>query len=463
MLTATADNSIIRGLVIRDFVGDGIQIDSGSSGNTIEGNYIGSFGAGGTNLGATEANTLYGINVLGNNNTIGGTTAVSRNVIGGNQAAGIRLTGAGAFSNSVIGNYIGTDRTGIAATANSTHGIFIDAGANTNTIGGSTSSHTNVISGNSQCGIWIVADSNTVQGNLIGVGADGTTSLGNAWDAVTIDGSNNLIGGPNSGQGNTLANNGDDGIEVIWGNDNSFLRNIYSNNGSMAIDLGGNNSDFYANDFGDADSGSNELQNFPVLKTATSANGNTTITGKLNSTANTTFRIEFYSNPYGTSETWGYGEGRTYLGFTEVTTDANGNVAFSALLTGVTVSSGSTVTATATQGTTGSYGSTSEFGGNILVNQSNLLISGSYTGNGIDNRIISGLGFRAEVIFVMSNTERSFELQPCRGTLLSSAETLRRLSPTRFKRLRMMASTSGTVLKPILWHDIPLGSDGCWR
>ncbi len=212
-----------------------------------------------------------------------------------------------------------------------------------------------------------------------------------------------MIGGANSGQGNTLANNGDDGIEVISGNDNSFLRNIYSNNGSMAIDLGGNNSDFYANDFGDADSGSNELQNFPVLKTATSANGNTTITGKLNSTANTTFRIEFYSNPYGTSDTWGYGEGRTYLGFTEVTTDANGNVAFSALLTGVTVSSGSTVTATATQGTTGSYGSTSEFGGNILVNQSNLLISGSYTGNGLDNRIISGLGFRAEVIFVMSN------------------------------------------------------------
>ncbi len=129
MLTSTADNSIVRGLVIRDFVGDGIQIDSGSSGNTIEGNYIGSFGAGGTNLGSTEANTLYGINVLGNNNTIGGTTAVSRNVIGGNQASGIRLTGAGAYSNTVIGNYIGTDRTGTTATANSTHGIFIDAGA----------------------------------------------------------------------------------------------------------------------------------------------------------------------------------------------------------------------------------------------------------------------------------------------------------------------------------------------
>ena len=53
VLTLTADNSIIRGLVIRDFTGDGIQVDSGSTGNTIAGNYIGSFGVGGTDLGST--------------------------------------------------------------------------------------------------------------------------------------------------------------------------------------------------------------------------------------------------------------------------------------------------------------------------------------------------------------------------------------------------------------------------
>ncbi len=70
----------------------------------------------------------------------------------------------------------------------------------------------------------------------------------------------------------------------------------------------------------------------------------------------------------------------------------------------MTVATGSTVTATATVDLSGgSFGSTSEFGGNIIANQSNLLISGSYTGNGIDDRTIAGLGFRAEVIFIMSS------------------------------------------------------------
>ncbi len=130
---------------------------------------------------------------------------------------------------------------------------------------------------------------------------------------------------------------------------------------------------------------------------------NTTITGKLNSNANITYRIEFFSNHYGTSESTGYGEARTYLGFTTVTTDGSGNAAFNAVLNGVSLDAGSTVTATATVDLGSSYGSTSEFGGNIVANESNLLISGSYVGNGIDDRTIAGLGFRAEVIIVMSS------------------------------------------------------------
>ncbi len=153
VLTSTADNSIIRGLVIRDFTGDGIQIDSGSSGNTIEGNYIGSFGAGGTNLGSTESNTALGINILGNNNTIGGTTAASRNVIGGNQSHGIRITGVGASSNVVLGNYIGTDATGLVDAGNSLNGIYIVRVQPTNTIGGLTAASRNIISGNDNAGI----------------------------------------------------------------------------------------------------------------------------------------------------------------------------------------------------------------------------------------------------------------------------------------------------------------------
>ncbi len=77
-----------------------------------------------------------------------------------------------------------------------------------------------------------------------------------------------------------------------------------------------------------------------------------------------------------------------------MTTDANGNATISANLTGVSLATGATVTATATVDLSGgNFGSTSEFGGNIVANEANLMISGSYTGNGIDNRTISGWVF----------------------------------------------------------------------
>ena len=67
-----------------------------------------------------------------------------------------------------------------------------------------------------------------------------------------------------------------------------------------------------------------------MLTSAVSAGGNTTVAGNLNSTANTTLRIEFFSSPTGDAS--GHGEGQTYLGFTTVTTDAGGNAAFSPLI-----------------------------------------------------------------------------------------------------------------------------------
>ncbi|MEZ6078126.1 MAG: hypothetical protein R3C56_21365 [Pirellulaceae bacterium] len=102
------------------------------------------------------------------------------------------------------------------------------------------------------------------------------------------------------------------------------------------------------NDISDADAGANALLNFPILKTAVTTAGDTTITGKVTGLASTTFRVEFFSNPYGTQDSTGYGEARTYLGATTVTTDASGRASFSAVLSGVTLDTGATVTSTAT-------------------------------------------------------------------------------------------------------------------
>ena len=112
-----------------------------------------------------------GIDLIGVSSTvIGGTTTAEGNVISGN-SAGIQLQ-TGATGTLIHGNRIGTNPAGTAAIPNSA-GINVSP-ASGNTIGGSLAGASNQISGNTGHGIWINgADNNVVQGNLIGVGANG--------------------------------------------------------------------------------------------------------------------------------------------------------------------------------------------------------------------------------------------------------------------------------------------------
>src|SRR5581483_867788 len=143
----------------------------------------------------------------------------------------------------------------------------------------------------------------------------------------------------------TIHSNSGTGILILGGSStgNAVLGNSIYNNAGLGIDL--NNSGVTPNDLGDADSGSNNQQNFPVLTSASSTTTSTTITGTLNSTANSIFRVEFFANV--TADPTGFGEGQTYLGFTNVTTDGSGNASFSVTLPQATPA-GRTVTATAT-------------------------------------------------------------------------------------------------------------------
>ncbi len=126
----------------------------------------------------------------------------------------------------------------------------------------------------------------------------------------------------------------------------------------MGIDLA--NDGVTLNTPGGPHSGPNDLQNDPVLTSATSDSTLTTIVGTFNSTPNATFRIELFSN--GSADPSGYGQGQTYLGFINVTTDGSGNAIFSATFTTV-VPAGQVISATATD----PNGNTSEFAQDLTV------------------------------------------------------------------------------------------------
>ncbi len=208
-LAAGSGGSTISALVINNFNADGILVTT--TGNAIQSSYIGTNAAGSAS-GATAMQ--YGIFVSGSSNTIGGTASGSGNVISGNTGNGIQFSGGSATGNAVEGDYIGTDVTGTLALPNF-NGVLLDTGASGNTIGGSSALARNIISGNADDGVVIDATgtgNNLVAGNYIGLGPDGTTAVGNALEGVFVvnSGTGNTIGGltstPGTGLGNIIGN-----------------------------------------------------------------------------------------------------------------------------------------------------------------------------------------------------------------------------------------------------------------
>ncbi len=225
------------------------------------------------------------------------------------------------------------------------------------------------MSGNLIDGILIDGIGNdVVYGNLIGTNAAGTAGIANSGPGIWINGgSNSSIGGTAAGQGNTIAYNADNGIQIApaTSTGNVILGNSIFANTGLGIDL--NNNGVTANDAGDVDTGANNLQNFPVLTSATVISSTqVNIVGSLNSTANSQFRIEFFGNT--AADGTGHGEGQTYLGFVNVTTNGSGNAAFNTTLT-ATVSGPSFVSATATRSnaTFTTFTDTSEFALNAVA------------------------------------------------------------------------------------------------
>src|SRR3954470_24189226 len=90
-LRVDAGSSTIKGLIINRFSGYGIFL-YGKGSNAIRGNWIGL-----DNTGTLDAGNLqYGMFVGSAASTIGGTSSSYRNVISGNNTAGVKFYGAGA-------------------------------------------------------------------------------------------------------------------------------------------------------------------------------------------------------------------------------------------------------------------------------------------------------------------------------------------------------------------------------
>lgn len=271
-LLACGDNEIGglvpgAGNVIAGLKFAGVAISYGATSNRVLGNIIGLGADGSTVITSSQSGVLI---VDGAFNTIGGTLPGARNIISGNGlAVGCKqnaspLNSGPSRSNRVVGNFIGTDVTGLLPRGNGR-------------------------------GVEITDDVNQVGGTL-------------------------------PGEGNLIAFNSSLGISLVWGTNCAVRGNRIHSNGSLGLDLGPTfpfpSISVTPNDPGDSDTGPNHYQNYPIVQSAVASPAGLVIHGSLSSRSLTTFSIDCYANA--ACDPSGFGEGEVFLGTGTVTTDAHG-------------------------------------------------------------------------------------------------------------------------------------------
>ena len=318
---------------LANFSGTVAISESSIEGNTANYNGGGVYNQATVNISASaiSTNSAYGSGG-GLYNAYYATANLTESVLASNTAGNL---GGGLYSEF---GYYSVNMIGSTVSANSANfggGLYVNGYSPTIT--------GTVISGNQNGGLVLNSDYAFVTGNSI------TLNLG---DGIHIGyGSSNTIGTPNAGDGNTITDNSGAGVVVGGGYANSIRGNVIRANGGLAIDL--NNDGRTPNDLGDDDFGPNYLQNYPLI-TGLTPGATTHVTGRLNSTPNSSFTVDMYAqagavpvNP---------GSSIRYLGSIEVTTNASGNASFDIMLDAETFAD-ELVSATATD----VNGNTSEF------------------------------------------------------------------------------------------------------
>jgi hypothetical protein len=368
----------------------GVRIDGPANDNIVIGNTLTGPAAGVQVRGAVE------YDMFAVNNRIGGATPAERNIISGagrygeeGFPTGSQVSIEDADGTIIQGNYIGTNAQGTARPAiqRGPGGVDVRSSRDTlitgNLISGLRVEGVNHYQGQ-VFGIAIMiegnADNTIIQGNLIGTDFTGTQPIPTYSGITTAffpgegNPTNTLIGGP--GHANTIAFTERNGVLVGSQTTGATISaNSIHDNGLLGIDLytaqGGG---ITPNDHLDPDTGGNNLQNYPVLQSATIDGGTTTITGSLDSTPNRSFTIEFFASP--ACDPSGFGEGEAFLGSVDVTTGGDGLAEFVAQVDAA--QPGEAITATATDQSTGD---TSEFSACIEAEGGNACYA-DFTGDG---------------------------------------------------------------------------------
>lgn len=389
--------------VIDTLFANGIKLVGGN--NVVVGCYIGTNERGiGIAQSVAVGNESGGVVILGPGNRVGGSDASDRNiVVSGNDGIRVFET-SGAM---LINNIVGTDGTvgGAVGGGNPLRGVLILDSDNTTitncTVGGSARSGVLITNGssgtvisnsaigvnrqgqptntqNSDGGIVINASSSTTIGpaNNISSNAGGpdavnsggvvlsgssvpTTDTSIADNAIANNSQNGVIvsnGDDNTiGPNNTIASNTAYGVAVAQGTGNTITKNAITSNGTLGINLVGLSdptTGITPNDANDADSGPNDLLNFPVFNASTVNATQVTVSG----TAPAGSLVEIFKS----DEAHPNGEGFEFL----VQTTATGGTFSVALPITLPLQDELILTATATLG-----GNTSEFGPNFTLNQ----------------------------------------------------------------------------------------------
>jgi len=267
-----------------------------------------------------------------------------------------------ADSISLDGNMIGVDPTGFSTDGLDSAVVIADATRSIG-IGGADADRRNIIVGRST-DLLLRGDDHRIDGNFFGRHP--------AFAALSEpDGQNVAVFGTGIRIGESLGNTmlaHRTGVFVFDGGQVAISRNVVPEHDGIGIDLAPAGPTL--NDAGDADSGPNGLQNQPVITAAESSGGVTTITGILDGTPDTPFRIELFA---ATENAIGTAQPTEFLRDVVVVTDGNGPASFQLTLS-PPLGIGTQVTATATS-LANAPGDTSEFAPPAIVSNAVLVVN----------------------------------------------------------------------------------------